>query len=295
MATASTNHDEKSDLFLSHDWGEDGKTNHEKVAKINQAIKNLGYRTWFDNERMVGNIREQMANGIVNTRCFIAFITKRYHDKVVNGTETDNCRAEFDFASIRVPMIAIVLESSMKNPLEWKGNFALTLAPRLYIDLSGDINDDGYLSNQIKLLKKDLESKGIFPNQSLEVESMTNDSEGLKKQEETTCQEIPRETLSLSKMKRRADILRENGEYPDAILLYQKVTERLNSTLGKNNKQTLKSEYWLAWCYFHQNLYKKAAAIFKDVLERQTTTLGCDHEDTIQTALWMKKSYTNIA
>ena len=122
---------EATDLFLSHDWGEDGKTNHERVSKINEAIKKLGYRTWFDNERMVGNIREQMANGIDNTKCFIAFLTKRYHDKVVFGPDTDNCRTEFDYASTTVPMIAVVLDASMRNPRDWKGNIGLTLKKNL--------------------------------------------------------------------------------------------------------------------------------------------------------------------
>ena len=128
MESNATNR--KTDLFLSHDWGEDER-NHERVTKINDAIKKMGYVTWFDHERMVGNIREQIANGIENTKCFIAFITKRYHDKVVFGPDIDNCRAEFDFASTRVPIIPMVLDSSMKNPREWKGNIALTLAPKL--------------------------------------------------------------------------------------------------------------------------------------------------------------------
>ena len=142
----------------------EGCGNHEKVTKINEAIKKLGYTTWFDNERMVGNIREQMANGILNTKCFIAFITKRYHDKVVNGPDTDNCRTEFDFASTRVPMIAVVLDASMKRPRDWKGNVALTLGTKIFIDLTGDISDGVYLANQLKLLEKDLNSKGIYPD-----------------------------------------------------------------------------------------------------------------------------------
>ena len=180
MAAASTtpvktDSDEQTDAFLSHDWGEDGITNHEKVAKINDAIKKLGYVTWFDNERMVGNIREQMANGILNTKCFIAFITKRYHDKVVYGPATDNCRAEFDFASMKVEMIAVVLDPSMRNPHDWKGNLALSLATRLYVDLCGDVDDETYLSNQLKLLDKDLKSKGIFPKK---IEEITNEIKG---------------------------------------------------------------------------------------------------------------------
>ena len=178
MAAASEICDGKTDLFLSHAWGEDGITSHSKVAKINDALKKMGYVTWFDNERMVGNIREQMANGIENTKCFVAFITKRYHDKVVYGPDTDNCRTEFDFASTRVPIIPIVLEGSMKNPRDWKGNIGLTLAPKLYIDLSGDINNRMYLSKQLELLKNDLKSKRIFQNTHLGTEYKANTMKG---------------------------------------------------------------------------------------------------------------------
>ena len=155
---------EATDLFLSHDWGEDGSTNHQRVKKINEAIKKLGYITWFDDERMVGNVREKMANGIDNTKCFIAFLTKRYHDKVVFGPDTDNCRTEFDYASTTVPMVAVVLDASMRNNREWKGNIGLSLRKNLYIDMSGDIDDPSYLSMQLRLLTNDLNSKGIFPN-----------------------------------------------------------------------------------------------------------------------------------
>ena len=156
-----------TDVFLSHDWGEDGKTNHERVSKINEALKKLGYVTWFDGDRMVGNVRERIANGIENTKCFIAFLTKRYYNKVIFGSNTDNCRTEFDYASNAVScIVAVVLDASMKDSKEWKGNIGLTLRKNLYIDMSGDIDDPSYLSKQLKLLINDLNSKGIFPNRS---------------------------------------------------------------------------------------------------------------------------------
>ena len=64
----------ETDIFLSHDWGEDGISNHERVVKINKALQQMGYITWFDNERMTGNIKDQIADGIENTKCFIACI-----------------------------------------------------------------------------------------------------------------------------------------------------------------------------------------------------------------------------
>ena len=55
MASSS----KKTDVFLSHNWGKDSE-NHQKVAKINQALQDLGYVTWFDDKEMYGDIRARM-------------------------------------------------------------------------------------------------------------------------------------------------------------------------------------------------------------------------------------------
>ena len=72
------------DVFLTHDWGVDekGRKNHDRVALVNTAIKELGFTTWFDSDRMVGNISIQMAAGIDNSKAVIVFLTERYCDKV---------------------------------------------------------------------------------------------------------------------------------------------------------------------------------------------------------------------
>jgi hypothetical protein len=41
----------RCDVFLTHDWGTDGK-NHSYVAKINSLLKKKGLITWFDDEKM---------------------------------------------------------------------------------------------------------------------------------------------------------------------------------------------------------------------------------------------------
>uniref|UniRef100_A0A7M5XIQ0 TIR domain-containing protein n=1 Tax=Clytia hemisphaerica TaxID=252671 RepID=A0A7M5XIQ0_9CNID len=300
MAAASTSSEKlnscvKTDVFLSHDWGEDGITNHKKVEKINEAIKGLGYVTWFDNERMVGNVREQMANGIENTKCFIAFITKRYHNKVVFGTDRDNCRVEFDFASMKVPMVAVLLDPSMKNPHDWKGNLGLTLATKLYIDLSGDINDEKYLTNQLKLLEKDLTSKRIFPNKleettnELKVLDIREEDNPLSKNAVENQETIPDE--SIEKMKRKANNLRGNGKWAEAIPLCENIIKKQTFTLGENHKDTLKTRYWLARCYYQQKDYQKAIPIFQDVGEKQTSTLGENHVDTLNTRYMLALCY----
>ena len=40
------------------------------------------YVTWFDDERLVGDIVRQMCAGIDGANCVIVFITKTYEEKV---------------------------------------------------------------------------------------------------------------------------------------------------------------------------------------------------------------------
>ena len=41
-------------MFLSHDWGTNlGVDNHARVAMINQALKQKGLLTWFDQEKVL--------------------------------------------------------------------------------------------------------------------------------------------------------------------------------------------------------------------------------------------------
>ena len=79
----------KTDVFLSHNWGPDSlsRDNHHRVSVINEALKGAGYETWFDNDRMHGNIPQQMAEGIDNTKIVLIFITQTYRDKVSDAME----------------------------------------------------------------------------------------------------------------------------------------------------------------------------------------------------------------
>jgi hypothetical protein len=84
----------KYHVFLTHDWGEEAK-NHRRVSKINDILKSkYGLITWFDEDRMEGNIRNKMAKGIENSLSMIMFITSRYERKVTEGDDDirDNCK-----------------------------------------------------------------------------------------------------------------------------------------------------------------------------------------------------------
>ena len=66
----------KTDVFLSHNWGPDSESrdNHERVAVVNEALKGAGYETWFDDDRMHGNIHQRMAEGKGGLYFFLIFI-----------------------------------------------------------------------------------------------------------------------------------------------------------------------------------------------------------------------------
>lgn len=128
----------KTDVFLTHDWGVDQK-NHKRVAEVNAALKAKGIITWFDDERMEGNIKEKMASGIENARCVMVFITKRYMEKVSGDNDADNCKLEFRYAALKKTaskMLPVVMEASMRNTADWSGEVGLELGGSLYIDMT---------------------------------------------------------------------------------------------------------------------------------------------------------------
>lgn len=81
-------------VFLTHDWGKDelDRQNHERVKKVNQILQAEGIKTWFDEERLQGNIRYQMAEGIENSYAMVVFVTRRYMEKVNSLDNRDNCK-----------------------------------------------------------------------------------------------------------------------------------------------------------------------------------------------------------
>jgi ribosomal protein L40E len=133
----------KTDVFLTHDWGEDElkRSNHERVSRVNKALQQKGLRTWFDEERMNGNIRDKMAEGIEETKIVVAFITEKYRNKVNSNNAIDNCYFEFNYATLEKTgnfMIPVVMEPRMRNPRDWKGRLGAELGTHLYVDLSED-------------------------------------------------------------------------------------------------------------------------------------------------------------
>ena len=120
--------DNKFDLFLTHNWGPAPEhPNHKVVAKLNNFLKSKGIRTWFDDERMENDVKDQMTSGIDNSRLVLAFVTRAYIDKVrQTDNASDNCKLEFKYAANRKTakgMLAIVMEPGVRDTKTWDGEF----------------------------------------------------------------------------------------------------------------------------------------------------------------------------
>jgi chemotaxis protein histidine kinase CheA len=129
-------------VFLTHNWSndEDGRSNHDRVSRINKALQRRGFITWFDEEKMDGQIRQKMTEGIKQTHCVVVCITKIYQEKVNAGKRSDNCYFEFDYASRKLSdhMIPVVMESYMLNKRAWDDRLDSELGGILYVDMSND-------------------------------------------------------------------------------------------------------------------------------------------------------------
>lgn len=132
-----------TDCFLTHDWGIDEKerSNHNRVARVNKYLKDKGLITWFDEDRMEGNVRRKMTEGIDNTLCMVVFITDRYRNKVNGSEDRDNCRYEFTYGVEQQGpqrMVPVVMEDRMLNSREWKQELGAALGGKLYVNMVSD-------------------------------------------------------------------------------------------------------------------------------------------------------------
>jgi hypothetical protein len=158
----------ETDVFLSHNWGDDElqRDNHTRVKLISDFLIAKGLVTWFDEDRITGNINDKMTQGIERTKCIAVFVTKKYFDKVAQADERDNCKLEFQYASRKQGaqrMIPIVMEPGMKNTLDWIGQAGATLGSLLYVDMSGEIN-----ATNLEILYTEIQKKLTNPTLNIE-------------------------------------------------------------------------------------------------------------------------------
>ena len=146
----------------SHDWGTDalGRSNHERVLLVKKLLHACGLRCWLDEEQMQGDVNDKMTEGIDNAETVIVFVTGRYITKAAgkgpNGAN-DNCKLEFDYASLRKGverMVAVVMEPDVRDTKTWRGVVGAKLGTSLYVDMSGDS-----LESAVQTLAREIRSR----------------------------------------------------------------------------------------------------------------------------------------
>eukprot|EP00899_Mesostigma_viride_P009184 jgi/Mesvir1/18267/Mv09536-RA.1 len=151
----------KYDMFLTHNWGDDpGHLNHQMVAAINKRLQSLGFVTWFDEDRMVGNIDHQMMQGINQSKIVLVFLTDRYMEKLLDPN--DNCAQEFSYAANNKgveKMVPIVMEEALKNQKAWTGMANMKLGRTLFVPMTNEAEVDGNMGKLVQILA----SMGVHP------------------------------------------------------------------------------------------------------------------------------------
>ena len=150
------------DCFLTHDWGQ-GLKNHEKVRRINRALESHGLVTWFDEDRIVGDVVAKMVEGIENSSMALVFITEAYLNKVRQSDHRDNSKFEFNHCiNFGCDMIPIVMEAGVRNQTKWTGRVGVALGTSLYVDFSSAFDDNNLFDDKIKVLISVISKKPIL-------------------------------------------------------------------------------------------------------------------------------------
>jgi len=122
---------EPSECFMAHNWGAwPDFTNHANVGRLNSYLKDQGIKTWFDQDRMKGDVKLMMRTGIEKTRVVAVFVTPVYQNKVNSNKLSDNCCYEFQYAcSLRGSyIIPVIVDASMRDLSLWRGDFGSHVA-----------------------------------------------------------------------------------------------------------------------------------------------------------------------
>mmetsp|Transcript_22777 Transcript_22777/g.24896 ORF Transcript_22777/g.24896 Transcript_22777/m.24896 type:complete len:374 (+) Transcript_22777:1140-2261(+) len=202
-------------VFLTHTWREDekGRNNHDRVGRVNEALRKRGLVTWFDSERMSGTVRQAMTDALDGTCCVLIFITKKYEEKVNSKNEADNCYFEFNvaahdknLANMRIP---IVMEECMLSQEGWQGGGRLKaeMGHKIYFDLCSD--EEGVLEVQYdKIVERVVELlKERFPEVPFD------------KHLSTSSKRLSRQFNSSDKKNRNVN----SGQYLSIVMWYERL------------------------------------------------------------------------
>jgi hypothetical protein len=165
----------KYHVFLTHDWGKElGHDNHARVRRINEELQKRGFSTWFDNDRMQGNIMEQMSQGIDQSALVLVFVTRRYVEKVAGSDATDNCKLEFEYShrrkGVQQLMLPVVMEERMRDGKTWGGAVGMALGGVLYVDMA-EGGDNKFIEGMGRLVMEITSRIGKIAIKTKQIES----------------------------------------------------------------------------------------------------------------------------
>jgi hypothetical protein len=151
---------ENYDVFLSHNWGANG-VNHARVSRVNEALKLRGLKTWFDVDRLFGNMRHKIVGAISRSAIFLVFVTEEYSQKIETGDSRDYCVYEFDYVTnfkTRDTIEVVLTEARMRNKDHWGNRLKAEIGALLFTDLVED-NDPVIFERQCDRLARLLYQK----------------------------------------------------------------------------------------------------------------------------------------
>jgi len=134
----------KTDVFIVHEWGEaPAFSNHHRVSKINEQLRLLNLKTWFDEDCMFADGRDLTSRAIESSRCVLAFITRRYYDKINRAfsmpNTVDHCFYELNHAIDKLTVwkvIPVIMDAEIRDVAKWTGRMKVEFGDKVCIDMS---------------------------------------------------------------------------------------------------------------------------------------------------------------
>jgi len=118
---------------------------------LRDALQSQGFQTWIDVDDMVGSTLDRMAEAVQNAAVVIMCMSESYK-------ASKNCKKEIGFAARKhKPIIPICFETGFK-PDGWLG---IVAESNMVIDFS----DPDEFHDNFRQLRKELDAKGVAPNQ----------------------------------------------------------------------------------------------------------------------------------
>lgn len=100
---AKVNDEDVAHLMISYNWG------HQPIVKkLNQALKDRGYKVWIDIEQMAGSTIGAMATAVDGASAIIMCVSDKY-------SQSPNCRAEAEYGfTTKKKIIPLMMEPSYR-------------------------------------------------------------------------------------------------------------------------------------------------------------------------------------